>query len=251
MPDSSEKLENLLGQLPHLDSRPYGSMLAREYGPQDVALSITPANVLMALHRAREARQFAVSYRGFDVGAALFAFQYSPAGDRLVTGVNIKPEQNSSINIHAEQSAIRKVAKAGFNAVSIIAVVGETQNDQQSGHEMCTLHPCGLCRGVLKASGLIDNDNTLIVTALPDLRTIELSTVARLEQYHDEQRFNEITRIDVPDLELLKPFEPTGPVRLDDSDEMLFEDHAWHDLLDPHLFPLRNRAVMSAGGNGV
>jgi len=249
MPNSSEKLENLLGGLPFLDSRPYASMLAAEYGLLDVALSITPANILLALQRARQAREFAVSYRDFNVGAALFAFQFSPARGQLVTGVNIKPEEGSSVNIHAEQSALRKVANAGFNAVSIIAVVGETQADQQSGHEMCTLHPCGLCRQVLKESPLIDNDGTLIITARPDLRTVEFSTVNKLGLYHDEERFDEIVRIDVPDLELLTPFEPTGPVRLDDSEEMIREDHIWHDLISPHLLPFKASLFKSAGGS--
>ena len=239
MTGSTEKIENLLSRLPYTDSLPSFSVLHPEYTPQDVSLSITPANVLRALHHAREARDLAVSYRNFNVGAAVFALKTIPASTQIITGANIKPEKESTINVHAEQLAIKRARQAGFTAISIIAVVGETQNDQQSGHEMCTLHPCGLCRESLKNSPLINNDLTLIATALPDLRTIELSTITKLGDYHEAHQFDVITRLDIPDLGLLKPAATGAPIRLIDDDKTMDEDRAWHSLIDDHLFPLR------------
>ncbi len=242
MTGSTEKIENLLSRLQYTDSRPSFSVLHPEYTAEDVSLSITPANVLRALHHAREARDLAVSYRNFNVGAAVFALRNIPASTQIITGANIKPDKDSSVNVHAEQSAIKRARQAGYTAISIIAVVGETQNDQQSGHEMCTLHPCGLCRAMLKNSPLIDNDLTLVATALPDLRTIELSSITKLDQYHEAHQFDAITRLDIPDLGLLKPVATGGLIHLVDSDELIEEDRTWHGLIDDHLLPLRRAA---------
>jgi cytidine deaminase len=191
---------------------------------------------------AKHASLPSVSYRDFKVGATVFAMRNSPATSQFITGANIKPDKDSSVNVHAEQSAMKRARQAGFTAISIVAVVGETQDDQQSGHQMCTLHPCGLCRETLGQSPLIDNNLTLIATAHPDLRTIELSTITKLGQYHEAQAFDDVTRIDVPELELLTPFVPLPNQRvieLNDTNANLEEDRTWHGLLDTHLLPLR------------
>lgn len=214
-------------------------MLREHYTEQDVALSITPPNLLAVLLKAREARDLAVSYRNFNVGAALFAMKYQPAETQILAGANIKPDPESSVNIHAEQLAMKRARQYGYTAISIVGVVGETQHDQQSGHEMGTLHPCGLCRTALGTSPLVDRNQTLIATALPDLRTIELSTVTKLDRYHNDAEFHHLTQIEIPDLKLLRPVATGAPVRLLDTDEMSQEDHTWSEILEPHLYPFR------------
>lgn len=240
--DSTQKLENLISRLGVIDSLPSFSVLKPEYTPEDLSASITPANILSALFRAREARDVAVSYRNFNVGAAVHALRYIPSGTQFITGANIKPDKDSSINVHAEQLALKRARQAGYVAVSILAVVGETQNDQQSGHEMCTLHPCGLCRASLKASPLIDNEKTLIATALPDFRTIELSTVSALEAYHDDRQFEAVAQLEIPDLDILKPVATGAPIRFNDDDKTIEEDRIWQGILDEYLLPLRRAA---------
>lgn len=240
MDDETKLYTELLTRLGRVDSLPGFSVVNETYNEQDVALSITPANLLLVLLKARQARQHAVSYRQFDVGAAAFTMNYEPSGSQIFTGANFKPSAESPYNIHAEQLAVERAHLLGYQAVSIIGVVGETQPDQQSGHEMNTLHPCGKCRFALGNSALVNRDKTLIATASPNLRTIELSTVTKLNSYHDDAEFHHLTQIELPDLSLLQPFEQhSGVVRLDDSQQEKDEEDAWTESVSPHLLRFR------------
>ena len=239
MTSPNEKLVDLVSRLPLVDSRPSFSVLHETYTDADFALSITPANLLNVLHKAREARDLAVSYRDFKVGAAIFSMKRSPAETQILVGANVKPEPESTINIHAEQLAMRRATALGYNAISIVGVVGETQEDQQSGHVMSTLHPCGLCRTALGSSSLVSRNRTLVATALPDLRTIELSTVNRLDLYHDKAQFHHTTHVELGDLELFHPVATGAPIEIHDSDEMIANDRAWTEAIDPYLLPFR------------
>lgn len=240
MDEETKLYTELLTHLGRTDSLPGFSVLNETYSEQDVALSITPANLLSVLLKARHARRHAVSYRQFDVGAAAFTMRLTPSGSQIFTGANFKPSPESPYNIHAEQLAVERARLLGYEAVSMIGVVGETQPDQQSGHEMNTLHPCGKCRSALGNSALINRDSTLIATASPDLRIIELSTVTKLNRYHDNAEFHHLSQIELPDLSLLTPFEPNGSViTLDDSIKAHDEEQAWTESIAPHLLNFR------------
>lgn len=153
----------------------------------------------------------------------------------IMTGVNIKPDENSQMNVHAEQSALQKVQDRRYDKVSIVAVVGDTQNDTQSGHTMHTLHPCGLCRDALDHSPHINNESTLIVSSLPNLRTIELYSLSQLRQYHDNPDSIELPRFELPDMQLLTPFEMTayntGLATLPDTPELQAEEDIWFNSI--------------------
>lgn len=210
--DISHELEMTISRLPRVDTVPFTSALhADGYELDQAFLSIIGANVLFALHRAREARELAVSYRKFDVGAAVMSFILKPPTMQYFAGVNIKPEKDSAINIHAEQLALQKIKDFGGKVITIVAVVGELQEDTQSGRLAETLHPCGLCRKKLYESGLIDPKRSLIASALPDLRTIEMYSFEALEQFHAHNDASGIFGVSLPEMELLKPFKPENP----------------------------------------
>jgi|GEM_PF-1596551 len=232
MIDTTQKMQEALSRLPRTDTYPFSSKLHAEYDVRHMALSITPANVLLALHRAREAQALAVSYRDFRVGAAAVTLTAGTPGFQIVTGINVKPDQTTSMNVHAEQVALQKVDDRRFHYVSTLAVVGETQADTQSGHGAATLHPCGLCRSAIAQHPGIDPEHTLLASALPDLRTIELYNLASLQRFHDHGDESEVQRFDLPDLALLKPFtQETGVVKLDDSDEAYKDEMQWNSTV--------------------
>ncbi len=160
--------------------------------------SITPANLFEAFQRAQKARERAISYRDFKVGATALALKSNGRQTEWFDGANIKPEPQALTSVHAEQAALKKATNADFTAVSMIAVVGETQHDQQSGREMVTLHPCGLCRDTFLESPLIDGQATLIASALPNLHTIELYSLESLVNFHTRHDSQGIWRVDLP-----------------------------------------------------
>lgn len=196
--DAAQRAQELISRLPKVDSDSFRSALQPEYSRSNLALSLTPANLLRALHQAREARELAVSYRNFKVGAAAVALGAEPADFQIVVGANIKPEIDSVVNIHAEQVALQKAENRHYKAISLVAVVGDTQPDQQSGKDMVTLHPCGLCRLALYNSNLIDSEATLIASALPDFSKIELYTPKGLINFHEHHDESGINLVELP-----------------------------------------------------
>jgi cytidine deaminase len=242
--DISNELEKTISRLPQVDTYPFRSVLYEEgYDKEQAYLSVFGANVLLALHRAREAREHAISYRDFTVGAALMAFKLFPATMQIHAGVNIKPEQDSVINVHAEQLALQKIKDFGGDIITIVAVVGELQEDTQSGRLAETLHPCGLCREKLDASGLIDQQKSLIVSALPDLRTIEMYSFSALQAFHDSHDTSGIYSVTLPDLELLRPFtvsDTSTPYSLIDTPESDAEEEIWQREVELPLYHFRH-----------
>ncbi len=238
---SNEKLERAISRLPRVDTFPFRSALYDTYSPQDAFSGLTGANVLLALHRAREARELAVSYRDFNVGAAVMYFCFEPAIMQMVSGINIKPESESVINVHAKQLALQKLKDRGASIISLIAVVGELQADTQSGMLAETLHPCGLCRDKLSESGYVNPTKTLVVSALPDLRTLEFYTFKALSEFHTDGYRDNILSVKLPEMELLTPFEPKSqePYKLVDTPEIQAEEDIWEQNVEMPLLHYR------------
>ncbi|MEO6761748.1 MAG: hypothetical protein ABI220_05275 [Candidatus Saccharimonadales bacterium] len=151
--------------------------------------------IIPTLIGASRAREIAGSHRNFRVGAAALV-QYQQGhvfAHQFVHGANIKPVQGlEEINIHAEHSILSKceVEREPSETASIItlAVVGDIQPDQQSGQATTTLHPCGVCREQFEDPACPVDEETLIVTANPELTTIEafcLDGLRRLHQSND------------------------------------------------------------------
>lgn len=240
--DVGKKLERAISRLPRVDSFEFNSRLYPEFTAEHALNGVFGASVLLALHRAREAQELAVSYRDFKVGAAVLYFTFKPAKMQIVSGINIKPQEDSAINIHAEQLALQKMNDRNGDIISLIAVVGDVQPDTQSGRLAKTLHPCGLCREALLASGVVDDDRTLVVGALPDLRTIEMYPFGALTDFHQHNDYTRIFPVNLPELELLKPYEvadPTVPVVLSETAESNAEEDIWEESVELPLLSFR------------
>jgi hypothetical protein len=80
---------------------------------------------------------------------------------------------------------------------------------------------------------MIDNDATLIFSALPDLRTIEASTVNGLQAYHQQEDpdRSSVTSCELPEMEMLTPFtSPEGEVVVLTAKRRRphLDGHNWH-----------------------
>ena len=232
----TQKMQEILSRLPGTDALPYTSFLTPEYTREHLAMSLTPANLILTMHRAREAQEIAVSYRDFKVGAAVVGLSFFPSKHQIMTGVNVKPDEESNMNVHAEQTALQKAHDRHADLVSMVVVVGETQADKQSGKDMHTLHPCGICRGVMMGDTLIDNDATLIASTLPDFSKIEFYSVNALQQFHDTHDATLIHKFELPPLSLFKPVvKQLEPFVLKDTDETLADERIWNDTIGTFL----------------
>lgn len=129
------------------------NLLAESRAPRDAQVESININfyrtqladfALYLLLGTKEMQESAVSYRGFDVAAGMIAVKPGPLGQSVgrFLGVNVKVDETDTINIHAEDMARQKARKAGFAAVSVVAVIGPTQEDHASGLHTSTLHPC-------------------------------------------------------------------------------------------------------------
>lgn len=126
--------------------------------------------------RAREARDEAVSYRDFHVGAVLLA----ATGDLRFVGVieaaNTKPTPASD-KVCAEKRLFGRARKKGYVEPVGLVVCGELNADHGSDLESPTLHPCLECREIIP-------DNTLIMSVRPDKDAFELKTGRELKVLH-------------------------------------------------------------------
>ena len=241
----TQEMQELLSRLPRTEPYPFHSRLNPEYSRKHIALSLTPGNLLLLMHRAREAQNMAISYRHFKVGAALLGLSFQPSNFQMLTGVNVKPDKESQMNVHAEQTALQKAHDRHVNAVSMIVVVGDKQSDKQSGKEMHTLHPCGLCRGVMLDDALVDNHATLVVSTLPDFSEIELYSVEGLRQFHDNHDDALIQRLTLPNLPTL--FDPidtqVSTYTPEDTAQTLADERIWSEVVGSALLTRRMKLL--------
>jgi cytidine deaminase len=192
--------------------------------------------VLQLLLDTSEARLRAMSYRDFNVAAGTWALKY-PRYGRLL-GFNVKMDETDAVNIHAEDVVTAKALDAGYNQISVLTVIGPTQEDHASGKHTDTLWPCGRCRGRLAESPLV-NDETLIVSATPDFRTIAMGGLASVIALHDTGDDSGITTFRFPATpEVLKPrmYEtgPNGMLAFPDTDATEYDESIGLHLLRRH-----------------
>jgi cytidine deaminase len=235
-------MQETISRLPRVDSPHFIPVLKDPNERRHAILSLTPGNLLYAMQCAREAYPLAVSWRDFKVGAT--AVGVTPKY-QFLTGVNIKPDEDSSINIHAEQLALQKARDRGFTAVRMLVVVGNTQPDTQSGHEMHTLHPCGLCRQVIEDDPMVDNEVTLIASTTPDFHTLELYNLEGLKSFNETGSEAGIARFSFPDMPLLfapAPVLQPGEVYdigAHDTPELRAEEAIWNNNVGSFLLQRR------------
>ena len=145
-------------------------------------------NWLYLIERAKEAQRNATSHRNFHVGCAVWAFKTNAIEVNgrwgIFTGSNIKVADNSR-PICAEQLALGAAKSAGYDRIIATVVVGEPQDDAESGLQSATLHPCGECRKIFQTVPQVSSD-TLLLTITPDVRAYEHFTIGELIALHQE-----------------------------------------------------------------
>lgn len=177
--------------------------------------------ILHLLLCTREYQDKAVSYRDFNVAAGVVALNGLKVGRFF--GNNVKVDDTDLINIHAEDIAMGKAADEEYKAVSVVSVIGPTQEDHGSGLHTKTLHPCGRCRDRFEAHPLISPD-TLFVTANPDFKIIEFATFAAIKALHDHGDSTGVTTFKLDNsAELFTPLKEleaqTGVIKEAEDDE--------------------------------
>lgn len=130
---------------------------------------------------ARSAAVFAFSYRGFQVGCAVLAWN-SKGRYKIFTGSNIKPEEDGP-KVCAEQVAIGAARSEGYDLIVALAVAGEPQQDSVSGIYPPTLHPCWICRRLLGTLPEIRPD-TVVLTLGNGNGVVEELSVETLLKMH-------------------------------------------------------------------
>lgn len=162
--------------------------------------------VLQLLLETSELRDRAASYRDFKVAAGAWCKGPDRQYGRAL-GYNVKLDDTDAVNIHAEDLVTAKAEDVGFTAISVLAVIGPTQEDHASGRHTETLHPCGRCRGRLEDSPLI-NEKTLFVTARPDFTVIQFAGLSAIRAAHDTGDESGITTFRFSKTpEILKPLD--------------------------------------------
>ena len=151
---------------------------------------ISRVNWLHLIEKAKRAQLNASSYRNFHVGCALRAFKTNAlhVGERwaVFTGSNIKVVSDAR-PVCAEQLALGAAWSAGYDRIIAMVVVGEPQEDAESGLQPKTLHPCGECRKIFQAVPEVSPD-TLLFTITPDEQVYEQLTIGELLQLHRKVR---------------------------------------------------------------
>lgn len=122
--------------------------------------------ILCLLFAAQQAASKAISYRHFAVGCAVWAFksQAYEIDDRwkIFTGANFKAREEWPTTC-AELVACYASRNAGYDKIVAIAIVGEPQEDSESGVLSKTLRPCGKCRRALSVLPEINNELTRVI----------------------------------------------------------------------------------------
>lgn len=152
--------------------------------------------------KAYAARERAISYRGFKVGCAVYAWRpYREAKEAwqvsedpadymgvrwtTFTGANMKTAEDIR-PVCAEQVAVSAARMAGYTRIIGIVVVGEPQTDHDSGLSHRTLHPCGVCRRTLAALPEVHGDTPILTGGIDgDVIHLEEFSLDELVQLHE------------------------------------------------------------------
>lgn len=165
------------------DQARYNLSNLQEYDPYHAFVSAVPFMVDMARYSADN---MARSYRGFHVGAALFALATDQSTGILTDG-NKKLNPHSE-KICAEKSVLLQAEINGYDQAIGLVIAGTSDAELikgVTGKATPTLHPCDSCRGLLEASPIV-SDDTLIVTVGVDSDAHQTHTFAELQSYYKE-----------------------------------------------------------------
>jgi cytidine deaminase len=168
------------------------------YRYEPAMVAVQSLNNMMAIIRAAaHAEEMAESWRNYKVGAAVLAYNFEARAFGVTVGANYKPQQGGGPNIHAEQVALAKARRIGFNEVFAIGVRADPEDDDANPRHLPTLPPCGRCKGMLADAPEV-SDRTLVLSANLDLRQCEIYSVGELLAYYDDPDSRPRVAPDIP-----------------------------------------------------
>ncbi|HSX52811.1 MAG TPA: hypothetical protein VLF90_00350 [Patescibacteria group bacterium] len=129
----------------------------------------------------------AKSYRGFNVGAAIFVISPEMKKSAILTDGNRKLKPQSE-KICAEKSVLLQAETGGYSKAIGLVVAGASDAElikDVTGRETPTLHPCDVCRGLLDASPIV-SDDTLIITTGVDSDSHQTHSFAELQAFYED-----------------------------------------------------------------
>lgn len=162
-------------------------LLGREFKPEgyDPALVAIASinNLIWLIRAAQQTAPQALSWRDYKVGSAVLAYDFETPAMGITVGMNIKPDQDGSINLHAEQLALAKARRMKLNHVMAIAVWGDPTDANANPSGESTLRPCRRCDDMLRAIPEVKTE-TLILSGNSDLSVCELYTAMELQTFY-------------------------------------------------------------------
>lgn len=148
--------------------------------PWPAALAAIPEG----FYAAREARDRAEHYNGFNVGSfAVACNEEGSIGEFTGANRNLYPGSNPTKKC-SEQAVFEEVISQHQDRLLLVATSGPVQPDTQSRLVTPTLHTCGECRGEALKLDIVKWDS-LLCTVSPDEDSVEVYTYANYLQMHD------------------------------------------------------------------
>lgn len=158
----------------------------RPEGYDPAQIGLTSINQLIYLIRASAAESAkAVSWRDYRVGAAAVSFNFDTHVTSVMTGSNVKPEENGGLNLHAEQISLAKVRRFQLGEVIAMAVWGDPTDLDANPNQEPTLRFCRRCSDMFDSAPEI-TDKTILLSGNRDFSKCELYTADELGDYYKD-----------------------------------------------------------------
>ncbi len=179
------------------DYRLFEAATGRDYDPWFTFIQLMPGMFQLARDAARDE---AISYRNFHVGAAIYAINEQTRETAILSAGNKKA--NPDVEKYcAERSVIdqvemlwgRKAIEERHARAIGLVVAGTTDKSkiaEVTGRVTPTLHPCDSCRNLFEESLLIRSD-TLVVSIGDTSDVHQVHSVAELQKFYlDEDQLD-------------------------------------------------------------
>lgn len=156
------------------------------FDPHHLFVGVIPYMVDQARYAAEHD---AVSYRGFVVGAAVFAINPYIQQTAILAAGNVKNTEHIT-TVCAEPQVLAQAEKLGLTTALGIVVAGTTDREEIIGVNKVdapTLHPCEPCQIHFEDNPLVRGDTIVISTGLED-DTYQVHTVKELKQMYKNKK---------------------------------------------------------------
>lgn len=163
------------------------------YDPYHLFMGGVPFTVDQARMAAQNE---AYSYRGFRVGAAVFALNPATQETAVLSGANTKSNKHKT-KICAERKVLQQAKKAGLTEAIGIVVAATTDVDlieEVNGAPSPTLHPCQECQHFFNEHPLIMDDTIIITTGIDD-DTHQVHTHKEVAAMYSGKRIDPATEV--------------------------------------------------------